>query len=99
MKTLQVIAAAFLGLLTTQRFLVAATVSPDYWREIVQADWLLQARLDAEGEHAANVTTHDDAAGGCDGVTNGKWGFHTGEQENPWWQVDLGATLPLAQVR
>jgi len=99
MKTIQVIAAAFLGLLTTQRFLVAATVSPDYWREIVQADWLLQARLDAEGEHAANVTTHDDAAGGSDGVTNGKWGFHTGEQENPWWQVDLGEVMPLSQVR
>ncbi len=99
MKTIQVIAAAFLGLLTTQRFLIAATVSPDYWREIVQADWLLQARLDAEDHRAANVTTRDDAVGGCDGVTNSKWGFHTGEQENPWWQVDLGATLPLAQVR
>ena len=39
-----------------------------------------------------------DAAGGCDGVKNGEWGFHTGEAEDPWWQVDLGETQPIARV-
>ena len=34
------------------------------------------------------TTTAQDAAGGCDGVKTGYWGFHTasGEQD-PWWQV------------
>src|SRR5689334_13632705 len=80
------------------QFIVAQT-TPAPWREQLEHDWRLQARLDAEGRRATEVTTQDDAAGGCDGVTNGKWGFHTGEQENPWWQVDLGEVLPLAQVR
>lgn len=69
------------------------------WSEQLEQDWLLQARLEAEGQIAIKPGTRDDAMGGCDGVTNGKWGFHTGEQENPWWQVDLGEAMPLAQVR
>jgi predicted DNA-binding protein (UPF0251 family) len=79
-------------------FIVSAA-PPPAWTEQLERDWLLQAKLDAEGQRAAHPTTRDDASGGCDGVTNGKWGFHTGEQENPWWQVDLGEVLPLAQVR
>jgi hypothetical protein len=69
------------------------------WREQLEQDWLLQARVEADGRKAPEVTTQDDAAGGCDGVTNGRWGFHTAKEENPWWQVDLGASVPLAQVR
>ncbi|MCP4641617.1 MAG: hypothetical protein GY851_14330, partial [bacterium] len=40
-----------------------------------------------------------DAVGGCDGIKNGKWGFHTasGEQD-PWWQVDLASPLTLDRV-
>ncbi|NOS69161.1 MAG: hypothetical protein HOP33_04445, partial [Verrucomicrobia bacterium] len=63
--------------------------SPD-WSQVLEKDWLLEAQLHAEAQHAANLSTSDDAAGGCDGVTNGKWGFHTGLEANPWWQVDLG---------
>ncbi len=77
----------------------AAPVESASLEQMLERDWLLQAQLDSEGARAANPTTRDDAAGGCDGVTNGKWGFHTGEQENPWWQVDLGEVMPLAQVR
>jgi len=46
-----------------------------------------------------NVTTAQDAAGGCDGVKNGLWGFHvaSGEKE-PWWQVDLGKEYRLERV-
>lgn len=76
-----------------------APVGPPTWSPQLEADWLLQAQLEAEGQRAAQVTPRDDAAGGCDGVTNGKWGFHTAEEENPWWQVDLGEVLPLQQVR
>jgi len=45
------------------------------------------------------VTTVEDAAGGCDGIKNGRWGFHTasGEQD-AWWQVDLGKEFPLDRV-
>lgn len=77
---------------------VAVHAAPS-WREQLEEDWLLQARIEAEGHQGARVSTRDDAGGGCDGVTNGKWGFHTGEQENPWWQVDLGEVMPLTQVR
>jgi len=38
------------------------------------------------------------AAGGCDGVKNGNFGFHTDKEENPWWQVDLGKVQPLDRV-
>ncbi|MFH1264162.1 MAG: discoidin domain-containing protein, partial [Planctomycetota bacterium] len=35
----------------------------------------------------------------CDGVKNGRWGFHvkSGEKE-PWWQVDLEKIVPLERV-
>jgi len=59
-------------------------------RGLVEADWLQAA--------VVPISTRSDAAGGCDGVKNGKYGFHTGLQRNPWWQVDLGAVLPVARV-
>jgi hypothetical protein len=62
----------------------------------VEQDWLLAARLSAA--NPAALTTQDDAAGGCDGVKDGKWGFHTLDQNAPWWQVDLGRVEPLARV-
>ena len=65
----------------------------------VEADWAVQ---DAVGRTASDlkgpVTTEDDARGACDGVKNGRWGFHTSGQEQPWWQVDLGAVQPLGRV-
>jgi hypothetical protein len=69
------------------------------WRQLLEKEWVLEAQLRAESHHAPKLTTRDDATGGCDGVTNGKWGFHTGLDANPWWQVDLGQAHPLAQVR
>ena len=69
------------------------------WQQLLEKEWLLEEQLRAESNHAARPATRDDAAGGCDGVTNGKWGFHTGQDANPWWQVDLGQPQPLAQVR
>jgi hypothetical protein len=79
--------------------LIALHGASSAWQQQLEKDWQLQARLEAEGQRPAKVTTRDDAAGGCDGVTNGKWGFHTADQENPWWQVDLGEVMPLDKVR
>ena len=74
-------------------------------RQLVEADWIEQDRLFGSGKaqskppSAPQVTTAQDAAGGCDGIKNGCWGFHTasGEQD-PWWQVDLGETVRLDRV-
>ena len=80
---------------------IAATKDNDAqaWQQLLERDWLLEAQLRTEAQNTSNLTTRDDAAGGCDGVTNGKWGFHTAEENNPWWQVDLGQVLPFSQVR
>ncbi|MGA2502427.1 MAG: hypothetical protein ABSH20_32195, partial [Tepidisphaeraceae bacterium] len=39
-----------------------------------------------------------DAAGAVDGVKDGKWGFHTSLEPSPWWQVDLGRSVPLERA-
>jgi len=64
---------------------------PAFRAEQLEADWLRQDELRGKpSAHApGNVTTEEDAAGGCDGVIDGKWGFHTENQADPWWQVDL----------
>ena len=47
---------------------------------------------------APSCTTQEDAAGGCDGVKNGTWGFCTEKETDPWWQVDLGAAKPIERI-
>jgi len=82
-------------------------------RALVVADWIDQDRRFVPSSGAAGarapadpkkvnqygVTTSQDASGGCDGVKNGRWGFHvaSGESE-PWWQVDLGEVAKLDRV-
>ena len=65
----------------------------------VEADWLRQEQVRAQGNATGKVTPEEDAVGGCDGVKDGKnvgyYGFHTDRQDKPWWQVDLGAGLKL----
>ena len=65
----------------------------------IETDWDRQALL-REGAVNSNtgVTTEQDAAGGCDGIKDGKWGFHSAHEKQPWWQVDLGRSLPLERV-
>lgn len=75
---------------------------------LVEADWIDQdeAFRAAAGQVAeacpdvtAGVATWQDAAGGCDGVKTGGWGFHTASNEtDPWWQVDLGRSYPLERI-
>jgi hypothetical protein len=67
------------------------------FRHQVEEDWLKQAAAMAGGA-AGPVSTESDARGGCDGVKNGKYAFHTAQEPNPWWQVDLGQVLPISRV-
>ncbi len=60
----------------------------------IEADWLRQDVV----RGSAEATPAEDAAGGCDGVKNGKWGFHTALEDAPWWQVDLGAAMAVDRV-
>jgi len=59
-----------------------------------RAAWLtaIQQRAASAADPAA------DAAGGVDGVIDGKFGFHTDQERSPWWQVDLGDVQPLDRV-
>lgn len=68
------------------------------WPKRVEADWVLAEEVALLSGVSAPVTTQADAAGGCDGIKNGEWGFHTGDSMDPWWQVDLGEVQPLARV-
>jgi hypothetical protein len=43
----------------------------------------------ATQSHLSNWSTLAGASGGVDGVKNGKYGFCTRYEEDPWWQVDL----------
>ena len=44
-------------------------------------------------------TVEADARGGNDGKLTGLYGFHTDYEVDPWWQVDLGTTFELREVR
>jgi hypothetical protein len=69
------------------------------FREQVEADWLLQEKY-RTNQLRVGITTpaHADAMGGCNGLKNGFWGFHTSVEKDPWWQVDLGASKAIARV-
>jgi len=81
----------------------ADKLDPAAYRAAVEADWLTQdkvrtaARVQPRASNP-NVSTKQDAAGGVDGVIDGKWGFHTENEPNPWWHVDLGQKTPLDRV-
>ena len=73
------------------------SLSGEVLRQQVEEDWLRQAEA-VEAGRAGAVSTETDARGACDGLKDGKYGFHTGQEPNPWWQVDLGELLPLERV-
>ena len=66
----------------------------------IEADWLRQDLLrDAEtAAQGREVTPEQDAIGAFDGIKNGKWGFHTENEDNPWWQIDLGEPTSLNRL-
>lgn len=75
-------------------------VSPARTREQIEADWLRQAEVrGVPVDHgAAPVTPEEDARGGCDGFRSGSYGFHTGLDRDPWWQIDLERPIPLDEI-
>jgi len=75
----------------TSRWVAAAAPTAE-----VEEDWLRQA--EPPSAKAGRATTRSDAAGACDGVKTGKYAFHTAQEPNPWWQVDLGELTPIARV-
>ncbi|MCL2117312.1 MAG: discoidin domain-containing protein [Planctomycetaceae bacterium] len=68
--------------------------------EMIEADWLQQAASwhAVKAGASTHVTTALDAAGAVDGVKNGKYAFHTGQEPNPWWQVDLSEPTTIARI-
>ncbi len=76
--------------------LESAAIVPPPARENIERDWLRQEQV--RWPQAA-VSPAEDAAGGCDGIKDGKWGFHTALEADPWWQVDLGETQPVTSLR
>jgi hypothetical protein len=79
-------------------------------RAQVEAEWIERDARWTGGEKKAKpqptdqvneygVTPEQDATGGCDGVKNGRWGFHVASGESdPWWQVDLGTARVLDRI-
>jgi hypothetical protein len=66
---------------------------------LIEADWLHQdVKRQSFPARSGNVTREEDAAGGVDGVKDGKWGFHTEYEDNPWWQVDLGRPTEIGRL-
>ncbi|WRH65034.1 MAG: FkbM family methyltransferase [Planktothrix sp. GU0601_MAG3] len=41
----------------------------------------------------------NDSQGAVNGFKDGEYGFHTDEEENPWWQVDLQENYALTEIR
>jgi len=64
----------------------------------LRADWLRQNQRRQAPKASAKPKPEQDALGGCDGRVDGRWGFHTQNEPNPWWQVDLGAVQPIGRV-
>ncbi len=93
--------------LTTVAALLAANTLPNnqtpakppavvIGKKQIEADWLRQDQVrKLAATRGGSATAAEDAAGGCDGLKDGQWGFHTALEPNPWWQVDLGQDLPL----
>jgi len=83
-----------LGLAALVLLGAAGASAGDSMRAAIEADWLRQA----EAWRPRPPLSQADAAGAVDGVKDGKYAFHTGQEPHPWWQVDLGATHALARV-
>jgi hypothetical protein len=87
------------GALAGNSGVLADTPKAQSWDVTLEQDWIISEKVGALGPSREPVTTAADAAGGCDGIKNGEWGFHTGLAKDPWWQVDLSTIQPLREVR
>jgi hypothetical protein len=73
-------------------------LDPQVWRQTLASNWLAEEYVALVASSLVKVTPEEDAAGGCDGIINGEWGFHTDEAVDPWWQVDLGKVQSVSRV-
>jgi len=76
-------------------FSVETQVEADWQWQLIHREPAFQA-VGAAGPDT--VLSQADAAGGCDGVQTGEFGFHTAFEDNPWWQVDLQKSDALGRV-
>ncbi len=83
---------------------VADGSGPVITRQQIEADWLRQDIVrnlppsPRDRSTGKQMKTWADAAGGCDGIKDGTYGFHTNIEDNPWWQVDLGESKRLDRI-
>ena len=94
----RILRRAFVLLLLLVAARPASAIERAAWQQRLTADWVLAEEVALLGAVSEPLTTQADAAGGCDGVKNGEWGFHTDNSENPWWQVDLGKVQAVGRV-
>ena len=43
-------------------------------------------------------TPGEDARGACNGIITGSYAFHTDEEYEPWWMVDLGSSTAISEA-
>ncbi len=72
--------------------------NPTAWQQRLESDWRTAEYFRADTQTVSAVTTRDDAAGGCDGIKDGNYGFHTAKNKEPWWEVDLGHAQSIGRV-
>ena len=81
---------------------VGLAAEPGITPEEIEADWFHQdeARTRPPQTPPGQRTTvpEEDALGGVDGVKTGRWGFHTENELDPWWQVDLGKPTSVDRI-
>lgn len=56
------------------------------------------ATQSSHGKWSYAATREADAARAVDGVMDGARRFHTNLDDNPWWQVDLGAIATISEI-
>ena len=79
---------------------ISAQISPLVTSEKIEADWLHQEELRniTKVSTDGKVTREQDAIGACDGIKDGGCGFHTENENKPWWQIDLGRRMALDRL-
>jgi mono/diheme cytochrome c family protein len=76
----------------------AGTNTSTFDQSLIEADWLQQVESWRNAGIGTASPTAQDALGAVDGVKNGKFGFHTDQTTDPWWQVDLEKITPIARI-
>jgi len=81
---------------TAARWLLVVAVSSAASARAGTDAW--QTELARAREVSQGLLPEEDAAGAVDGQISGRFSFHTGQDENPYWQVDLGAVHDISRV-